>query len=192
VSLPHTRYALPVYYIIAPAEASANLARFNGVRYGLHVEGETLDDEIERTRGAGFGPEVRRRIMLGTYALSSGYYDAYYRRAQQVRTLIRRDFQEAFARVDMLVAATAPNVPFTLGEKASDPLAMYLTDVLTLPASLAGVPGLAVPCGFVDGLPVGLQLLGKPFDEATLLKAGDAFQRETDWHTRLPALPATV
>ncbi|HSH83166.1 MAG TPA: Asp-tRNA(Asn)/Glu-tRNA(Gln) amidotransferase subunit GatA, partial [Herpetosiphonaceae bacterium] len=192
VSLPHTRYALPVYYIIAPAEASANLARFNGVRYGLHVEGESLDDEIERTRGAGFGPEVRRRIMLGTYALSSGYYDAYYRRAQQVRTLIRRDFQEAFAKVDLLVAATAPNLPFTLGEKVSDPLAMYLTDVLTLPASLAGVPGLAVPCGFVDGLPVGLQLLGKPFDEATLLKAGDAFQRETDWHTRLPALPATV
>ena len=192
VSLPHTRYALPVYYIIAPAEASANLARFNGVRYGLHCEGETLDDEVERTRGAGFGPEVRRRIMLGTYALSSGYYDAYYRRAQQVRTLIRRDFQEAFNRVDLLVAATAPNVAFEVGAKASDPLAMYLTDVLTLPASLAGMPGLTIPCGQAAGLPVGLQLIGRPFDEVTLLKVGDAFQRDTSWHTLLPPLAATV
>jgi aspartyl-tRNA(Asn)/glutamyl-tRNA(Gln) amidotransferase subunit A len=188
ISLPHTRYALPSYYIIAPAEASANLARFNGVRYGFHAEGDTLEDETELTRGLGFGPEVRRRIMLGTYALSSGYYDAYYRRAQQVRTLIRRDFQQVFGRVDVLAAATMPNVAFRIGEKVSDPLEMYLSDVLTLPASLAGVPGLSVPCGFVNGLPVGLQLLAKPFDENTLLKVGDAYQRITDWHTRKPEL----
>jgi aspartyl-tRNA(Asn)/glutamyl-tRNA(Gln) amidotransferase subunit A len=187
VSLPHTRYALPVYYIVAPAEASSNLARFNGVRYGLHAEGETLWDEMELTRGAGFGPEVRRRIMLGTYALSSGYYDAYYKRAQQVRTLIRRDFQQAFEKVDLLVAATAPSVAFGLGEKVADPIEMYLNDVLTLPASLAGVPGLSVPCGFADGLPIGLQILGRPFDELTVLKAGDAYQRVTNWHTLQPS-----
>ncbi len=187
VSLPHTRYAVPVYYIIAPAEASANLARFNGVRYGLHVDGTTLEDETELTRGAGFGPEVRRRIMLGTYALSSGYYDAYYRRAQQVRTLIRRDFQQVFEHVDLIAAATAPSVAFALGEKVADPIEMYLNDVLTLPASLAGVPGLSIPCGFAAGLPVGLQLLGRPFDELTVLKAGDAYQRATNWHTMEPA-----
>jgi aspartyl-tRNA(Asn)/glutamyl-tRNA(Gln) amidotransferase subunit A len=192
VSLPHTRYALPAYYIIAPAEASANLARFNGVRYGLHVEGATLEDETELTRGQGFGPEVRRRIMLGTYALSSGYYDAYYRRAQQVRTLIRQDFQRVFERVDLLAAAAMPNVAFRIGEKVADPLEMYLSDVLTLPASLAGVPGLSVPCGFVDGLPVGLQLIGRPFDEVTLLKAGDAYQRTTDWHTRKPQVSSAA
>jgi aspartyl-tRNA(Asn)/glutamyl-tRNA(Gln) amidotransferase subunit A len=190
VSLPHTRYALPVYYIVAPAEASANLARYNGVRYGLHVEGATLEDETELTRGAGFGPEVRRRIMLGTYALSSGYYDAYYKRAQQVRTLIRRDFQQVWERVDVLAAATAPSVAFPIGDKVADPLEMYLNDVLTLPGSLAGVPGLSVPCYFSDGLPIGLQILGRPFDEATILKVGDAFQRETDWHTRQPDLAA--
>jgi aspartyl-tRNA(Asn)/glutamyl-tRNA(Gln) amidotransferase subunit A len=192
VSLPHTRYALPVYYIIAPAEASANLARFNGVRYGLHVEGDTLWDEMELTRGAGFGPEVRRRIMLGTYALSSGYYDAYYRRAQQVRTLIRRDFEQVFEHVDVLAAATAPNVAFELGSKVADPLAMYLNDVLTLPASLAGVPGLALPCGFSGGLPVGLQLIGRPFDEVTILRTGDAYQRVTSWHTHKPTLPPST
>lgn len=190
ISLPHTRYALPVYYIIAPSEASANLARFNGVRYGLHIEGENVIDEMELTRGAGFGPEVRRRIMLGTYALSAGYYDAYYRRAQQVRTLIRRDFQQAFAQVDVIAAATSPTVAFPIGAKLDDPLAMYLSDVLTLPASLAGVPGLSLPCGFADGLPVGLQLLGRPFDEATILKVGDAYQRATDWHLRQPDLAA--
>lgn len=188
VSLPHTRYALPVYYIVAPAEASSNLARFNGVRYGLHVEGETLWDEMEATRGQGFGPEVRRRIMLGTYALSSGYYDAYYRRAQQVRTLIRQDFERAWEQVDVLAAATTPTVPFRIGEKVSDPLQMYLNDVLTLPASLAGVPGLTLPCAFTEDLPVGLQIIGRPFDEGTVLKVGDAFQRATDWHTRKPQL----
>jgi aspartyl-tRNA(Asn)/glutamyl-tRNA(Gln) amidotransferase subunit A len=184
VSLPHTRYALPVYYIVAPAEASANLARFNGVRYGLHIDGDNVIDEMELTRGSGFGPEVRRRIMLGTYALSAGYYDAYYKRAQQVRTLIRRDFGQAFEQCDVLAAATTPTVAFLIGDKTDDPLAMYLSDVLTLPASLAGVPGLALPCGFADKLPVGLQLIGKPFDEGTILRVGDAFQRATDWHER--------
>ncbi|HEX6290900.1 MAG TPA: Asp-tRNA(Asn)/Glu-tRNA(Gln) amidotransferase subunit GatA [Herpetosiphonaceae bacterium] len=188
VSLPHTKYAVPVYYIVAPAEASANLARFNGVRYGLHIAGDSVWDEMELTRGAGFGSEVRRRIMLGTYALSAGYYDAYYKRAQQVRTLIRRDFQRAFEQVDVLAAATTPTVAFRIGEKTDDPLAMYLNDVLTLPASLAGVPGLTLPCGMSDGLPVGLQLLGRPFDEGTLLRVGDAYQRVTDWHTRRPEL----
>jgi aspartyl-tRNA(Asn)/glutamyl-tRNA(Gln) amidotransferase subunit A len=192
VSLPHTKYALPVYYIIAPAEASANLARYDGVRYGLRVPDETYWAELEQTRGAGFGAEVRRRIMLGTYALSAGYYDAYYRRAQQVRTLIRRDFERAFAQVDLLAAPTSPTVAFPIGAKADDPLAMYLADVCTLPVNLAGVPGLVVPCGFSDDLPVGLQLIGRPFDEATLLRAGDAYQRVTDWHTRRPPLqPST-
>lgn len=186
ISLPNTKHALPVYYIVAPAEASANLARFNGVRYGLHVAGENVFDEMEQTRGAGFGPEVRRRIMLGTYALSAGYYDAYYKRAQQVRTLIRRDFQQAFAQVDVIAAGTSPTVAFPIGDKTDDPLAMYLSDVLTLPASLAGVPGLTVPCGFSENLPVGLQLIGKPFDEGTILRVGDAYQRATDWHTRQP------
>jgi aspartyl-tRNA(Asn)/glutamyl-tRNA(Gln) amidotransferase subunit A len=194
VSLPHTRYALPVYYIIAPAEASANLARYDGVRYGVKQPGDSYWDELERTRGAGFGAEVRRRIMLGTYALSAGYYDAYYKRAQQVRTLIRRDFTQAFEQVDLLAAPTAPTVAFKFGEKTDDPLAMYLEDVCTLPINLAGLPGLVVPCGFSPAgaggpqLPVGLQLIGKPFDEATLLRVGDAYQGVTDWHTRRPVL----
>jgi aspartyl-tRNA(Asn)/glutamyl-tRNA(Gln) amidotransferase subunit A len=186
--------ALPVYYIIAPAEASANLARYDGVRYGVKQPGDSYWDELERTRGAGFGAEVRRRIMLGTYALSAGYYDAYYKRAQQVRTLIRRDFTQAFEQVDLLAAPTAPTVAFKFGEKTDDPLAMYLEDVCTLPINLAGLPGLVVPCGFSPAgaggpqLPVGLQLIGKPFDEATLLRVGDAYQGVTDWHTRRPVL----
>jgi aspartyl-tRNA(Asn)/glutamyl-tRNA(Gln) amidotransferase subunit A len=188
ITLPHTKYALPVYYIIAPAEASANLARYDGVRYGARQEAKTYWQMLEETRASGFGPEVRRRIMLGTYALSAGYYDAYYKRAQQVRTLIRRDFQQAFEQVDLIAAPTSPTVAFKIGEKTTDPLAMYLEDVCTLPGSLAGVPGLAVPCGFSEGLPVGLQLIGRPFDEATILRAGDAYQRLTDWHTRRPAL----
>ncbi len=188
VSLPHTKYALPVYYIIAPAEASSNLARFDGVRYSSRVAGESYWETLEQTRGACFGPEVRRRIMLGTYVLSAGYYDAYYRRAQQVRTLIRRDFQQAFEQVDILAAPTTPSVAFRIGEKTDDPLSMYLEDVCTLPVNLAGVPGLVVPCGFSAGLPVGLQLIGRPFDEATLLRVGDAYQQMTDWHTRRPAL----
>jgi aspartyl-tRNA(Asn)/glutamyl-tRNA(Gln) amidotransferase subunit A len=188
VELPHTRYALPTYYIVAPAEVSANLARFDGVRYGARVEGQNLWDTLERTRGAGFGAEARRRIMLGTYALSSGYYDAYYRRAQQVRTLVRRDFERAWERCDLLAAPTAPMVAFKLGEKMDDPLTMYLVDVFTLPVNLAGLPGLVVPCGFSAGMPVGLQLIGRQFDEPTLLRVGEAFQRDTDWHTYLPEL----
>ncbi len=190
ISLPHTPYALPVYYLIAPAEASANLARFDGVRYGLRVPGESYFDELERTRGAGFGPEVRRRIMLGTYALSAGYYDAYYKRAQQVRTLIRRDYQQAFEQVDVIAAPTTPTVAFKIGAHTDDPLAMYLEDVCTLPLNLAGLPGLVVPCGFAEGLPIGLQLIGRAFDEETLLRVGDAYQRVTDWHTRMPELTA--
>ncbi|MBC8076884.1 MAG: Asp-tRNA(Asn)/Glu-tRNA(Gln) amidotransferase subunit GatA, partial [Chloroflexales bacterium] len=187
VSLPHTKYALPVYYIIAPAEASSNLARYDGVRYGLRVEGGGMWDEIEATRAQGFGPEVRRRIMLGTYVLSAGYYDAYYRRAQQVRTLIRQDFLRAFEQVDVLATPTSPTVAFKIGH-IDDPLTEYLLDVCTLPINLAGVPGLVVPCGFSEGLPVGLQLLGRYFDEATLLRAGDAYQRATDWHKATPEL----
>ncbi len=187
ISLPHTKYALPVYYIIAPAEASANLARFDGVRFGLRVEDESYIDMIERTRVAGFGPEVRRRIMIGTYALSAGYYDAYYKRAQQVRTLIRRDYDAAFADVDLIAAPTTPSVAFGIGEHLNDPVAMYLEDVCTLPLNLAGLPGLVVPCGESGGLPIGLQLIGRAFDEATLLRAGDAYQRLTTWHERRPS-----
>jgi aspartyl-tRNA(Asn)/glutamyl-tRNA(Gln) amidotransferase subunit A len=188
VSLPYTQYALPTYYIVAPAEASANLARFDGVRYGPREQGESMWEEMELTRGRRFGPEVRRRIMLGTYALSAGYYDAYYKRAQQVRTLIKRDFDQAFAQVDVLAAPTSPTVAFKIGQKSDDPVAMYLSDVCTLPINLAGVPGLVVPCGFSEGMPVGLQLIGKPFAEDTLLRAGDAYQRVTDWHTMRPSL----
>ncbi len=188
ISLPHTRYALPTYYIIAPAEASANLARYDGVRYGTRLAGETMWEEIEHTRGALFGPEVRRRIMLGTYTLSAGYYDAYYKRAQQVRTLIRRDFQAAFDHVDLIAAPTSPTVAFRIGQKTEDPLAMYLSDIFTLTSNLAGIPALVVPCGLSENLPVGLQLLGKPFDEATLLRVGDAYQRVTNWHDLRPVL----
>jgi aspartyl-tRNA(Asn)/glutamyl-tRNA(Gln) amidotransferase subunit A len=192
VSLPHTAYALPTYYITAPAEASANLARYDGVKYGLAVEAPTLRATYERTRGEGFGPEVKRRIMLGTYALSSGYYDAYYVKAQKVRTLIKRDFDEAFAAVDAIVGPTSPTVAFPLGSRTDDPYQMYLADVFTIPANMAGIPGLAIPCGFSKGLPVSLQILGRTFDEATILRIGDAFQRSTDWHTRRPELPPTV
>ncbi len=188
VSLPYTKYALPTYYIVAPAEASANLARYDGVRYGPREQGESMWEEMELTRGRRFGPEVRRRIMLGTYALSAGYYDAYYKRAQQVRTLIKRDFEQAFTQVDVLAAPTSPTVAFKIGQKLDDPVAMYLSDVCTLPINLAGVPGLVVPCGFSESMPVGLQLIGRPFEEATLLRAGDAYQRVTDWHARRPEL----
>ncbi|MBP8252012.1 MAG: Asp-tRNA(Asn)/Glu-tRNA(Gln) amidotransferase subunit GatA [Herpetosiphon sp.] len=188
VSLPHTKYALPVYYIIAPAECSTNLARFDGVRYGVRLEGESMFDEIEHTRGQLFGAEVRRRIMLGTYALSSGYYDAYYRRAQQVRTLIRRDFQAVWEKVDLLATPTSPTVAFKIGEKANDPVAMYLSDVCTLPINLAGVPGLVVPCGFSENLPTGLQLIGKPFDESTLLRVGHAYEQSNTWWQQRPEL----
>lgn len=188
ISLPHTEYALPVYYIVAPAEASANLARFDGVRYGLRVEHEDVIEMFNRTRGEGFGPEVKRRIMIGTYALSAGYYDAYYGQAQKVRTLIRQDFERAFGKVDLIAAPTTPTTAFRIGEHSDDPLEMYLQDVFTLPASLAGVPGLSLNVGFDgQGLPIGMQLFGRHFAEDLVLRAGHAYQQATDWHLRRPA-----
>ena len=189
VSLPHTEFAVPVYYLIAPAEASANLARFDGVRYGLRVEQGDMVDLFKKTRGQGFGSEVKRRIMLGTYALSAGYYDAYYGQAQKVRTLIKLDFEQAFEQVDMIAAPVAPTTAFPIGEHSGDPLAMYLEDVFTLPANLAGVPGVAFPVGFdPEGLPIGMQLMGGHFDEARLFQTAYAYQGVTDWHTRRPKL----
>jgi aspartyl-tRNA(Asn)/glutamyl-tRNA(Gln) amidotransferase subunit A len=189
ISLPHTDYSLPVYYIVAPAEASANLARFDGVRYGPRQSRGEMWPTYKATRGQGFGPEVKRRIMLGTYALSAGYYDAYYLKAQKVRTLIRQDFDRAFETVDVILSPTAPATAFRIGEKTDDPLQMYLSDVFTLSGSLAGIPGAVVPCGFDDGgLPIGLQVMGPAFGEPTVLRAADAYQRVTDWHTRQPAL----
>jgi len=188
VSLPATPHALATYYVIAPAEASSNLARYDGVKYGLRVPGRDLIDMESRTRAAGFGAEVRRRVMLGTYVLSAGYYDAYYGQAQKVRTLVRRDFDAAFARVDLIVAPTTPNVPFRHGEK-EDPVQMYLNDVLTIPADMSGVPAVSVPCGFTaTGLPIGLQFIGRTLDEATVLRAAYAYEQATDWHRRRPEL----
>jgi aspartyl-tRNA(Asn)/glutamyl-tRNA(Gln) amidotransferase subunit A len=190
VSLPHTPYALATYYVIATAEASANLARFDGIRYGLRVDGQDPIELYKRTRGRGFGPEVKRRIILGTFVLSSGYYDAYYLRAQKVRTLIRNDFLDAFRRVDLLVTPVTPTPAFRLGEKVSDPLQMYLSDVFTLSCNLAGICGISVPCGFTESprLPIGLQLLGPPLGEATLLRVAHAYQQTTDWHKERPPL----
>ncbi|MEJ7839412.1 MAG: Asp-tRNA(Asn)/Glu-tRNA(Gln) amidotransferase subunit GatA, partial [Thermomicrobiales bacterium] len=185
VDLPHTDYALATYYITAPAEASANLSRYDGVKYGRRLEEATLQETYWKTRGEGFGDEVKRRIMLGTYALSSGYYDAYYVKAQQVRTLIRKDFDEAFRHVDVIACPTSPTVAFPIGSRTDDPYQMYLSDVFTIPANMAGIPGIAVPCGFSDGLPVSLQLLGKAFDESTLLGVAHAYEQSTDWHTHL-------
>jgi aspartyl-tRNA(Asn)/glutamyl-tRNA(Gln) amidotransferase subunit A len=187
VSMPHTEYGLAAYYLIAPAEASSNLARYDGVKYGLRVPGRDLIDMAGRTRAAGFGAEVKRRIMLGAYALSAGYYDAYYGKAQRVRTLVRRDFDAAFARVDVIVAPTTPNVAFKMGEK-EDPLQMYLNDVFAVPANLAGLPGISVPAGFTTtGLPIGCQLIGRAFDEATLLRVAHAYESATAWHRRKPS-----
>jgi len=189
VSLPHTEYALPVYYLIAPAEASANLARYDGVRFGLRSTNEDMLHMFTRSRGAGFGPEVKRRIMLGTYALSAGYYDAYYGQAQKVRTLIKRDFENAFENVDAVAAPVAPTTAFKIGGHGDDPLAMYLEDVFTLPANLAGIPGLAFPVGLdKSGLPVGMQLMGDQFNEATLFKLAHAYQQTTRWHLKHPEL----
>jgi aspartyl-tRNA(Asn)/glutamyl-tRNA(Gln) amidotransferase subunit A len=185
VSLPHTQYGLATYYLIAPAECSANLARYDGVKYGLSIRepGAGLWDVYERTRGEGFGREVKRRVILGTYALSSGYYDAYYLKAQKVRTLIKQDFDRVFERFDAVVGPTSPNVAFPLGAKTQDPLAMYLNDLFTIPTSLAGLPGVSVPAGMVNGLPVGLQIIGKALDEPTVLRVAHAFEQSTDWHT---------
>jgi aspartyl-tRNA(Asn)/glutamyl-tRNA(Gln) amidotransferase subunit A len=189
VSLPSTRHALAAYYVILPAEASSNLARYDGVRYGLRVAGRDFIEMQSKTRAAGFGAEVKRRIMLGTYALSAGYYDAYYGKAQSVRTLVRREFAAAFAKVDLIVAPTTPNVAFKHGEK-EDPLSMYLNDVFTIPGNLSGIPGVSVPCGFsAAGLPIGLQVLGRPLDEARVLRAAYAYEQATTWRSRRPALP---
>lgn len=184
VSLPHTPYSLAVYYIIAPSEASANLARYDGVKYGYSYKGDTMWESMEKTRENGFGPEVKRRIMIGTYALSAGYYDAWYVKAQKVRTMIRREFDSAFEKYDALITPTSPTVPFKIGEKTDDPLAMYLSDVCTLPINIAGVPAVSIPAGFVDGLPVGMQIIGKHFSEETLLKVAYAYEQATEWHKR--------
>ncbi len=190
ISLPHTDYAIATYYIIATAEASANLARFDGIRYGARVDGADPNELYARTRGAGFGAEVKRRIILGTYVLSSGYYDAYYLRAQKVRTLIRRDFLKAFEQVDAIVTPTSPTAAFKIGEKADDPLQMYLADIFTISCNLVGNCGLSVPCGFTASpkLPIGLQLLGQPFGEETILRLAHAFEQSTAWHKAKPAL----
>ena len=190
VALPHTAYAVACYYLITSAEASSNLARYDGVRFGLRAENaENLIDMYMQSRAAGFGTEVKRRIMLGTYALSSGYYDAYYLKAQKVRTLIRQDFLDAFAKVDALLTPVAPTPAFAIGEKVDDPLQMYLSDIYTIPVNLAGTCAMSLPCGFsAGGLPIGMQLIGKPFDEATILRTGHAFEQATEWHKRRPEL----
>jgi aspartyl-tRNA(Asn)/glutamyl-tRNA(Gln) amidotransferase subunit A len=194
ISLPHTSYAVATYYIIATAEASSNLARFDGVRYGLRrghsgAEPENLLDLYRSSRAQGFGPEVKRRILLGTYVLSAGYYDAYYLKALKVRTMIRNDFEKAFTQCDVMVTPTSPNPAFKFGERADDPLKMYLSDVFTISGNLAGIPGISIPCGFTkEGLPIGLQILGKPFDEGTVLNVASAFEAETDYHQRIPKI----
>jgi len=188
-SLPTTGAALAVYYIIAPSEASANLARYDGVKYGFsYKETDSMWQAMEKTRALGFGPEVKRRIMLGTYALSAGYYDAWYVKAQKVRTVIRREFDAAFEKYDALITPTAPTVPFKIGEKAADPFSMYLSDICTIPVNIAGLPGISIQGGFHNDLPIGLQIIGKPFAEKTILKLGRAFQQVTEWHKRRPAL----
>jgi len=188
VSLPRTEYAIPIYYLVSTAEASSNLARYDGVRYGLRVEGTDMWQTYYDTREANLGPEVKRRIMLGTYVLSAGYYDAYYLKAQQARTLLRQDFERAWEKVDVLACPTSPSVAFKLGQKMDDPLQMYLSDVFTVSLNLVGLCGISVPCGFVDGMPVGLQLMGPALGESTILRAAYAYEQATEWHTRRPPL----
>ncbi|MDP8256066.1 MAG: Asp-tRNA(Asn)/Glu-tRNA(Gln) amidotransferase subunit GatA [Candidatus Alcyoniella australis] len=188
VSLPHTQYAIAAYYIVAPAECSSNLARYDGMRYGLRCQDDDLRRTYMRSRSAGFGREVKRRIMLGTFALSSGYYDAYYGRAQRTRTLIRNDFLRAFEQVDLLATPTSPSTAFRIGERLDDPLTMYLSDVYTISVNLAGLPAISLPCGMAQGLPAGLQLIGRPFDEPTLLKVGDALESATQHHLGTPPM----
>ena len=189
VSLPHTKYALAVYYILAPSEASANLARYDGVKYGFSErDASNVIETTERTRQFGFGTEVKRRIMLGTDALSAGYYDAYYVKAQKVRTLIKGEFDQAFEKYDALVTPTSPIVPFKLGEKLEDPMQMYLSDVCTLPINIAGIPAISIPAGFTGNLPIGMQIIGKPFSEETLLRIAFAYEQATNWHKRKPPL----
>lgn len=189
ISLPHTEWAIPAYYIIAPAEASSNLARYDGMRYGYRAPGKDLLETYTKTRAEGFGPEVKRRIMLGTYALSAGYYDAYYLKAQKVRRLIKKDFEEAFKKVDAIITPTAPTTAFRLGEKTQDPLQMYLSDIFTISVNLAGLPAISIPCGFDrEGLPVGMQIIGRHFDETTILRLAFAYEQVTEWHRRKPEL----
>ena len=186
ISLPHTEYAVATYYIIATAEASSNLARYDGAKYGYRTKNaDNLLEMYMKTRDEGFGSEVKRRIMLGTYVLSAGYYDAYYRKAQQVRTLIKRDFDKAFEKVDAILTPTTPTPAFSIGEKTQDPLQMYLSDIFTISVNLAGIPAISIPCGFTEGeLPVGLQILGKHFDEERILQAAYAYEQSTEWHKR--------
>ncbi|MCP4041309.1 MAG: Asp-tRNA(Asn)/Glu-tRNA(Gln) amidotransferase GatCAB subunit A, partial [Gammaproteobacteria bacterium] len=187
ISLPSTNQAIPAYYVVAPAECSSNLSRFDGVRYGYRCKDPgNLEDLYKRSRGEGFGAEVQRRIMIGTYALSAGYYDAYYLKAQQVRRLIKNDFDRAFAEVDVVMGPTSPTTAFRLGEKTDDPVSMYLSDIYTIAANLAGLPGISIPAGFVDGLPVGLQIIGNYFTEGLLLNLSHRYQQVSDWHTRTP------
>jgi aspartyl-tRNA(Asn)/glutamyl-tRNA(Gln) amidotransferase subunit A len=187
IELPNSHLAVPVYYVVAPAECSANLSRFDGVRYGYRCENpKDLTDLYERSRGEGFGAEVKRRIMVGAYALSAGYYDAYYLKAQQLRHLISDDFKQAFEKVDVIMGPTAPTTAFRIGEKSDDPISMYLSDIYTIAVNLAGLPGMSIPAGFANGMPVGLQLIGNYFDESRLLNIAHQYQQETDWHTRIP------
>ncbi len=189
VSLPHSKYGVATYYLLASSEASSNLARFDGIRYGYRAQGaENLIDLYKKTRSEGFGDEVKRRIMLGTFALSSGYYDAYYKKAQQVRTLIKQDFDKVFEKYDVILGPTAPTPAFKIGAQIDDPLTMYANDLLTIPVNLAGVPGISVPCGFDNGLPIGLQIIGKHFDEATVYRVAHAFEQATDYHKQKPQL----
>jgi aspartyl-tRNA(Asn)/glutamyl-tRNA(Gln) amidotransferase subunit A len=191
IDLPHATFAIPVYYLVATAEASSNLARYDGVKYGFRAalpKEASLKTMYSRTRDEGFGAEVKRRIMLGTYVLSAGYYDAFYLKAQQVRTLLRRDYEQAFAAVDVVAMPTSPIPPFRLGEKTADPLQMYLADIFTVSVNLAGLPGISVPCGFADDLPIGFQLIGRMFDESTILRVADAFERVTEWHKARPSM----
>ena len=188
VECPTFKYGLATYYIIAPSEASANLARYDGVKYGMREEADSLIGMYAKTRDRGFGPEVKRRIMIGTYALSAGYYDAYYLKAQKVRTLIARDFEKAFGQADVLLSPTSPSVAFKAGDKTDDPLSMYLSDLMTIPVNLAGLPGLSLPCGFSQGLPVGLQLIGKALGESQLFQAAYAYEQATTWHQQKPQI----
>lgn len=190
ISLPHTEYAVSTYYIIAPSEASSNLARYDGVKYGFRIpQAKSLIEMYKKTRAEGFGDEVKRRIMIGTFALSAGYYDAYYQKAQRVQTLIRQDFDEAFKRVDVIITPTSPEGAFKINEKKDDPLKMYLSDIFTIPCNLAGLPGISVPCGFTTGgLPIGLQILGKPFDEESILKVAYAYEQHTNWSEKRPPI----
>ena len=189
VHLPHTPYALPTYYLIAPAECSANLARYDGIRYGLSTpDAPDIWEVYRQTRGSGLGPEVKRRVMLGTYALSAGYYDAFYLKAQKVRTLIRQDFDRAFEQVDVIVGPTTPTTAFKIGEKADDPLQMYLSDVFTLSCNLAGICGISIPCGFAEGLPIGLQIQGPAFGEERILHVAYAYEQATGWHKSRPQI----